>query len=151
MAERTVIESGVIRMDASGRRHYSVKFKRRLARLTLEPGASVAGIARAHRINANQLFKWRRWYLRQPELPQSAPPEPEPEPGATLLPVVVAPSGRAPLDLAALADAPAERAPESSPAELGQIEVEMGRTRVRVSGSVDPTLLAMILRHVERR
>ena len=33
MAERTVIESGVIRVDASGRRQYSVEFKRRLAKL----------------------------------------------------------------------------------------------------------------------
>ena len=63
MAEQTVVESGVIRVDASGRRQYSVEFKRRLAQLALEPGASVAGIALAHRINANQLFKWRQDYL----------------------------------------------------------------------------------------
>ena len=65
MAERTVIESGVIRVDASGRRQYSVEFKRRLAKLALEPGASVAGIALAHQINANHLFKWRQEYLQQ--------------------------------------------------------------------------------------
>jgi len=28
--------------------------------LTLEPGASVALVARAHGVNANQVFKWRR-------------------------------------------------------------------------------------------
>ena len=52
-------------MDASGRRQYSEEFKRRLAKMALEPGASVAGIALAHRINANPLFKWRQDYLRQ--------------------------------------------------------------------------------------
>ena len=92
MAEQTVVESGVIRVDASGRRQYSVEFKRRLAQLALEPGASVAGIALAHRINANQLFKWRQDYLRQQE--EAAALELEPGPEATLLPVVVAPAGR---------------------------------------------------------
>jgi len=28
--------------------------------LTLEPGASVSEVARAHGVNANQVFKWRR-------------------------------------------------------------------------------------------
>lgn len=55
MVKRTVIESGVIRVDASGRRQYSTEIKRRLAQLALEWGASVVGIALAHRINANQL------------------------------------------------------------------------------------------------
>ena len=32
--------------------------------LTLEPGASVALVARAHRVNANQVFKWRREFER---------------------------------------------------------------------------------------
>ncbi|MBK8168591.1 MAG: transposase [bacterium] len=53
MPERTVIGSGVIRVDAPGRRQYSVEFKRRLVELALEPGPPVAGIALAHRINAN--------------------------------------------------------------------------------------------------
>jgi transposase len=29
---------------------------------TLEPGASVAGVARAHGLNANVVFHWRRLY-----------------------------------------------------------------------------------------
>jgi len=92
MAERTVVESGVIRVDASGRRQYSLEFKRRLAKLALEPGASVAGIALAHRINANQLFKWRQDYLRQQG--ETTVPEPTLPPEVTLLPVVVAPAAR---------------------------------------------------------
>ena len=32
--------------------------------LTLEPGASVALVARAHGLNANQVFKWRRTFER---------------------------------------------------------------------------------------
>ena len=54
--------------------------KRRIVELTLEPGASVAEVARAHGMNANQVFKWRRAYERG-ELS---------EPCSALLPVTVA-------------------------------------------------------------
>jgi len=42
------------------RRWRTVSEKRRIAELTFEPGASVALVARAHGVNANQVFKWRR-------------------------------------------------------------------------------------------
>lgn len=45
MTDKAVLPLGVIRIDASGRRRYSVEHKQRLAKLTLEPRASVAGIA----------------------------------------------------------------------------------------------------------
>jgi transposase len=55
------------------RRFRTVSEKRRIAELTLEPGASVALVARAHGVNANQVFKWRR-ALKRGELnePMSA-------------------------------------------------------------------------------
>ncbi|MEZ5575529.1 MAG: transposase, partial [Candidatus Competibacteraceae bacterium] len=118
-----------------GRRQYSVEYKRRLAQLTLEPGASVAGIALRHRLNANQLFKWRRWYLLQPGSTVAA----------TLLPVVVAPA-----EPAAVV-ATTERDAEPPPTEPGQIEIALGRMRVRVTGPVDPVLLETILTHLHRR
>ena len=37
----------------------SVKEKRGIIAESFEPGATVAGVARKHGINANQLFKWR--------------------------------------------------------------------------------------------
>jgi transposase len=48
---------------------------------TLAPGASVARVARAHGVNANQVFGWRRLYL--------AGRLGEPKPGMKLLPVRV--------------------------------------------------------------
>jgi transposase-like protein len=39
-----------------GRRWRTVLEKRRIAELTYEPGASVALVARAHGVNANQVF-----------------------------------------------------------------------------------------------
>ena len=46
------------------RRWRSVAEKRRIVQLALEPGASVALVARAHGVNANQVFKWRRAFER---------------------------------------------------------------------------------------
>jgi transposase len=67
-----------------------------LVELTLHPGASVAGIALAHQLNANQLFKWRREYLRQREAcPALSPPVLLPvEIVAERMPVVADPAPR---------------------------------------------------------
>ena len=54
------------------RRFRSVAEKRQIVNLTLEPGASVALVARAHGLNANQVFKWRRAFERG-ELVESRP------------------------------------------------------------------------------
>ena len=140
MTDAAVLPPGVIRIDTSGRRQYSVEYKQRLAQLTLEPGASVAGIALRHRLNANQLFKWRRWYLLQRGSTVAA----------TLLPVVVAPADRAPAEPAAVV-ATTERDAEPPPTEPGQIEIALGRMRVRVTGPVDPVLLETLLTHLHRR
>ena len=55
-------------MDDSGalvrqvRRRRSAAEKRLIVEQTLEPGASVARVARAHGLNANVVFHWRREY-----------------------------------------------------------------------------------------
>ena len=41
------------------RQNYSKAFKRRVVAETLEPGASVAAVARRHGLNANMVFLWR--------------------------------------------------------------------------------------------
>ena len=53
------------------RRFRTVSEKRRIAELTFEPGGSVALLARAHGVNANQVFKWRR-ALKRGELNEPA-------------------------------------------------------------------------------
>src|SRR5437868_9193795 len=67
------------------RRWRTVSEKRRIAELTLEPGASVALVARAHGVNANQVFKWRR-ALKRGELVDPA------ETSTALLPVTLSAS-----------------------------------------------------------
>jgi transposase len=55
----------VISVNARGHyRQHPLEFKRALVALSLEPGASVARIAREHGVNANQVFSWRRLYQR---------------------------------------------------------------------------------------
>jgi transposase len=95
---------------------------------TLQPGASVAVIARRHGVNANQVFHWRKLY-REGRL-DVAPPI------AQLVPVRIAEvmSG------------------EHLPAKLhsGVIMVEVGRARIRIEGSVDPENLRLVLERMGR-
>ena len=57
---RFMVHSGDVSSGRRIRRWRSVAEKRRIVGLTLEPGASVALVARANGVNANQVFKWRR-------------------------------------------------------------------------------------------
>ena len=44
------------------RKRWALAEKRRIVELTLEAGASVAQVAQAEGVNANQVFQWRRAY-----------------------------------------------------------------------------------------
>ena len=50
-------------LGAAPRQRRSIAEKRRIVEETLVEGTSVARVARAHGINANQVFGWRRLYL----------------------------------------------------------------------------------------
>jgi len=52
-------------LPAAKRQHRSVEFKLRIVEESLAPGASVARVARAHGVNANQVFTWRRLYRQR--------------------------------------------------------------------------------------
>ena len=109
------------------RRWRTVSEKRRIAELTMEPGASVALVARAHGVNANQVFKWRRAYERG-ELAESC---------AALIPVTVSSGGEA-------SSEPAQAPPAASSG--GAIHIELpGRAMISVESGADPVLLRSIL------
>jgi transposase len=97
------------------RRSYSTAFKRRVVAETLEPGASVAAVARRHGLNANMVFLWRG--------------DPRFGPGrdaAVFLPVEVKPSA-APLT-----------AEPAAAISAGQIEITLASGhRLMLSGSFD--------------
>ena len=110
------------------RQRRSIAEKRRMVEETLAPGASVARVARAHGINANQVFGWRRLYL--------AGRLGECKPAMKLLPVRVSESLPAPLP---------ERGPDLPKAQPGTIHIELRQAQVRIEGSADPALVRVLL------
>lgn len=101
------------------RRFRSKQERRQIVEETLKPGASVALVARAHDVNANQVFKWRRQY-QQGRLEVSSTP--------TLLPVKIAaaPSPQAKLPV------------KYRNRKSGIVDIDLGHARMRIEGSADP-------------
>ena len=113
---------------ASPRRRRSVEERRRIVEETLEPGASVARVARRHGVNANQVFGWRKLY----------------ESGRLGTPCGVA------LKLlpVSVAEEPANEMPiTTSSSSSGVIHIELpGRALVSVEGTVDATVIRAVLK-----
>ena|SRR5579859_4173778 len=115
------------------RQRRSIAEKRRIVEETLAPGASVARVARAHGINANQVFGWRRLYL--------AGRLGEQKPGMKLLPVRVSESKAAPVVVE-----PAEsHVLDVAQAQRSTIHIELRQAQVRIEGSADPALVRVLL------
>jgi transposase len=109
--------------------------KYRIVEQTLKPGASVARVALAHGVNANQVFTWRRQH-RQGQLGQRKTEL------VKLLPVHVS-------------AVPASKANGSDRRQViaavaGTIQVEFPKGHVCVSGSVDGKALRLVLEHLLR-
>ena len=111
--------------------------KRRIAEQTFESGASVALVARAHGVNANQVFKWRR-ALKRGELN-------EPSAASTaLLPVMLAAAGEA-----VIATGEVEAKESSAPG--GSIHIEFpGKAMISIEHGADPSLLRSILESLRK-
>ena len=111
------------------RRRYDAQFKRDLIEQTLQPGASVAKIAREHGINANQLFKWRRQQLLEDRPPGGSGQQSS----MSLIPVTL------------IDEAPAPKSKPDVAGGSGQIEIHLAVGRIVVNGSVDPATLRVVL------
>ena len=111
------------------RQRRSIAEKRRVVEETLAPGASVARVARAHGINANQVFGWRRLYL--------AGRLGQPKPGIKLLPVRVSESKTAAVAI--------ESPTDTEQPQRGTIYIEFRQAQVRIEGSADPALVRVLL------
>jgi transposase len=119
------------------RRFRTVSEKRRIAELTLEAGASVALVARAHGVNANQVFKWRR-ALKRGELNEPAAAS------TALLPVTLSATCEAAIDTG-------EADSKQAPAPGGSIHIEFpGRAMISVELGADPSLLRSILESLRK-
>jgi transposase len=113
------------------RRFRSKQERRQIVEESMKPGASVALVARAHDVNANQVFKWRKQY-QQGRLELSS--------AATLLPVKV--TDRVSPQYVARR--------KSRQRNTGIIDIDLGHARVRVEGRADPDCLRAALEGLMR-
>jgi transposase len=117
-----------VRVDRRGRKRRSIVEKRSIVQLTMEPGASVAEIARAHGVNANQVFKWRRLFAKG-QLSEAGARS------TALLPVTITTDLEEP-----------DTAAEVATSSAGAIHIELpGRAMITVESGADPRLLHCVL------
>ena len=119
--------------ETKRRRRFTKDYRRQVVQETLERGASVAAVALKHRLNANQVFTWRRRLL-----PALAPARAR---AVKLLPVTVTDSGTVPPAI--------ESIPPTKPVRRyrprGVIEVELNGVRLVLKGAVDAEALRVVL------
>lgn len=119
------------------RRRRSVTEKVAIVRLTLEPGASVAEIARTYGVNANQVFKWRRLFERG-QLGDAGGR------ATALLPVAIS------SEIAAMPEPTSGTAVEQT-SSGGAIHVELfGRANITAEAGADPALLRCVLESLRK-
>jgi transposase len=118
---------GLVKRGSQRQRH-ALEEKRRIVEETLEPGASVARVARAHGVNANQVFAWRRQYRQG--LLESA------NGVAGLLPVQVVEAGER---------TGGPRSARSGRSAAGLIQLELPKGHLRIVGRVDVEALRVVL------
>jgi len=128
--EATVTPKGGEGSAADPRQRRSIAEKRQIVEETLAAGASVARVARAHGVNANQVFGWRRLY-RAGRLGEQRP-------GVKLLPVRVTERNPAPVVVE-------HGFTDFSPPQAGTIHIELRQAQVRIEGNADPALVRVLL------
>ena len=125
-------ERAVVKREPQ-RRRWPVGEKCRIVEQTLKPGASVARVALAHGVNANQVFSWRRQYLQGLLSQRNAEP-------VKLLPVHVSEAQVSKVN----------RSDRRQVAAAGTIQVEFPKGHVCITGSVDGEALRIVLEHLLR-
>ena len=118
---------------------HSVEKKRRIVEETFRPHASVARVAQAHGVNANQVFSWCQQYQQGLLGPAPSPatllpvqisdlvaPEPQPAPTTSSAGMMIAPSGA-----------------ETKP--TGTIYLELMQAKLRIEGKADPACVRAVL------
>jgi transposase len=123
----------VVRLkDGRTRRFRSKQERRQIVEESLKPGASVSLVARAHDVNTNQVFKWRKQY-QQGRLEVEASTSLLPVKIADTVPVVGPTSGR-----------------KSRVRRSGVIDIDLGHARVRIEGTADPDCVRAALEGLVR-
>jgi transposase len=134
--------SAVDRVERPKRQRRSVAEKRRIVELAMQPGASIARIARDHGVNANMVHYWRKLY-REGRLGGDKASS------VRLLPVNVSESASSAVvePVPQMASRPAM--PMMSTAS-GSIYVEFPKIHLRIETGADPALLRVLLDSLQR-
>jgi transposase len=111
------------------RQRRSIAEKRRIVEETLVEGASVARVARAHGVNANQVFYWRKLYQAGRLGATNA---------SRLLPVRLTRES-SPQSTISLPEHPSQLS------SFGTIHIELRQAQLRIEGSADPALVRVLL------
>jgi transposase len=124
----------VVLKDGGTRRFRSRQERRAIVEETLKPGASVSVVARAHDVNANQVFTWRRQY-RAGRLEIAAASN-------AVLPVKIC-------DTSPKVGPPILRRRKKASC-AGVIDIDLGHARVRIEGAADPDCVKAALERLIR-
>ena len=110
------------------RKRRSAAEKRLIVEQALAPGASVARVARAHGLNANVVFNWRRLYSEGKLAVETAQ-------AMKLLPVSIEER-----------DGVEQLSEEAVTPSCGSIHIELrGKVRISVEGHADPAAIRAVL------
>lgn len=120
-------------------RRHSDEFKRSIVEQSFQPGVSVARLARANGINANQVFAWRKLF-------RESQCEAADDPSNQLLPVSIAAPDEAPMvspsSPSSTATAGSSSAGSSPP---GVLRLEFSTVRLTIEGTLDMDLVRAVL------
>lgn len=131
-------QGGVVAVEAVGRRRKRSKQERwAIVEETLAPGVSVARVARAHGVNANQVFHWRKLY-REGRLSEGRS-------GTALIPVRVIDRADSTRPVAGHPAPPHSHAAQPGKPGPGIIRIEAGRAWVAIEGAADPATVRVVL------
>lgn len=127
-------------ISTSRRSHqrHPLDFKRSIVEQSYQPGVSVAALARANGLNANQVFAWRKLFREANSLPVS-------EPAPALIPVIIE-ANEEPAIPAAPPASPAPLCATSSHASPPAVlKLEFRHCCVTIEGCPDAQLLRTVL------
>ena len=130
--------AGPVSQPRTKRQYRTAAERRRIVEETLVPGVSVATVARAHGVNANQVFGWRKLYQSGLLGPLATKADAS---AVRLLPVTVSSE----LEPAAQPVPLTANKQEVGDVQPGAIELTLSKARIRITGQVDTAVLRVIL------
>ena len=130
--------AAVIRIEQAKRQRRSIAEKRRMVELAMQPGASIARVARKHGVNANMVHYWRKLY-REGRLGENKANS------VRLLPVSVSEP-----TVTAVAEPLTNLAASPSATSSGSIYMEFAKIHLRIEAGADAALLRVVLESLQR-